>query len=198
MRKLFCIILIASLAWQVHAASDERSGAIGEICSSAEHIEALSCDFVQKVQSAMLSGTMESYGRMEFTRPDKLRWEYTSPVSRALIINGDKAQLINENGANVLDAGSNKMVKAMSAMILGSISGESLADEKTFATSVDENAEQWIVTMTPRRQQIRQMFANIVICFDKKKHTADSITLTDASGSNTTTIIFSNVKVIRK
>lgn len=197
MRKFACIILTAALACNAYAQSAAQS-AISQICGSAERIEALSCDFVQKVQSAMLNGTMDSYGHMEFTRPDKLRWEYTSPVSRALIIDGDKARLINENGADVLDASSNKMVKAMSAMILGSISGESLNDTKTFATSVEENATEWIVTMTPRRQQIRQMFASIVICFDKKQHTANSITLADASGSNTTKIIFSNVKVIQK
>lgn len=197
MRKFACIILTAALVCNAYAQSAAQS-AISEICSSAACIEALSCDFVQKVQSAMLSGTMDSYGHMEFTQPDKLRWEYTSPVSRALIIDGDKAQLINENGANVLDAGSNKMVKAMSTMILGSISGESLNDTKTFATSVEENATEWVVSMTPRRQHIRQMFASIVICFDKKQHTANSITLTDASGSNTTKIIFSNVKVIQK
>lgn len=195
MRKLVCIILFAAFAWQVNAQSEAQS-AIKEIVSYAERIEQLSCDFVMTKQSKMFNEASDSYGHMQFNKPDKIILENTAPVRSVMTIEGEKIQLTDESGTRNMAAGSG-MAKGIRSLLLGSISGENLSDTKTFTISVEENATEWVVTLIPRRQQMKQMLSGIVINFDKTLRTANSITLSEASG-DTSKISFSNVKVILK
>lgn len=181
-----------------------RNSAAQEVSSQAEIIAALSeagaairsleCDFVQLMESSLIEGEVRSSGKMYFSEPSKLRWEYLEPEPGAFVLNADKALTINAKGRSELNANTNRMVKGLSSMILGSISGSSLSDQRNFKVSIEEKDGEWVATLIPQRKDLRQMWSSIVIRFDKNSKCARGIVLNEPGGDRTV-IEFSKVKL---
>ena len=189
------LALMAGLAFSAQGASaldPERQAIVEALTTAGASINTLQCDFVQIREMKMMEGKMVTYGKMWYSRPSRLRWEYIKPEPGLFVLNGDKALMSNAKGSRQEDASSNKMIKGISSMMLGSISASFLDDARTFATTLSEENGDWVATMIPQRRDMKQMWKSIVIRFDKKTKTAKVIVLNEAGGDRST-IEFSNV-----
>lgn len=196
MKRIFFTLLLSLLSLASFAQSSDGERIAAKVAESGAGIVSISCDFVQTKRSAMLENELVSRGKMWFTKPDKLRWEYTSPYSNLFIMNGEKALLKNEKGSSLTDVKKNRMVKGISSMVMGCISGEWLRDSRAFGVEAVERDGEWVAVLTPRRGELKQMWTSLELRFDPSSGTAKGIRMNGASG-DCTVIEFRNVEMNR-
>lgn len=189
---VFAIILSATVP--SFAQSQGGDAIVEKIVAFGAGIESIRCDFVQTKRSAMLENELVSRGKMWFSKPSLLRWEYSSPYSNLFIMNGDKALLRNEKGSTLTDVKKNRMVKGISSMVMGCISGEWLRDSRAFGVVTEDRDGKWVAVLTPKRGELRQMWTSLELRFDPSTGTAEGIRMNESSG-DCTVIEFHNVEV---
>ena len=194
---IICLFVVVSAIGQTsrELVGDQRLKAVNEITRNTVGIQSLTCQFTQTKQSSLLVDNAVSEGEMSYSRPKSLRWEYTSPYSYALVVEGDSL-LMTGNGTASTNPKANRMMKEMSSLIIGSINGEKLFDERTFSINIYEETGCYRVKMTPKRKDMQRMFQNITFLFGSDDYTVRSVVLTEKSG-DATTINFENVTIKR-
>ena len=143
----------------------------------------LSCSFVQTVRSSMIQGSMVSEGRMWFCPPDKVRWEYVSPVSNALVMNGNEAFIVADGNARKVDMGSGGMFKGIADIMLAGVSG---SGEDRFDVQKDGQR----MTLVPKRRDMKRLFAKVELEM-RDDGLPLSVLITSQNGDSTH-ILFSN------
>ena len=194
---IICLLTVVSAFGQNsrELVGEQRLKVINEITRNTVGIQSLSCQFTQTKQSSLLVDNAEAKGKMSYSRPKSMRWEYTSPYSYALVVEGDSLSMTG-NGTASTNQKANRMMKEMSSLIIGSINGERLFDERTFSINIYEETGCYRVKMNPKRKDMQRMFQNITFLFGSDDYTVRSVVLTEKSG-DATTINFENLTIKR-
>lgn len=194
---IICLLTIVSAFGQNNKelVGEQRLKVINEITKNTVGIQSLSCQFTQTKQSSLLVDNAEAKGKMSYSRPKSMRWEYTSPYTYALVVEGDSLSMTG-NGTASTNQKANRMMKEMSSLIIGSINGERLFDERTFSINIYEETGCYRVKMNPKRKDMQRMFQNITFLFGSDDYTVRSVVLTEKSG-DATTINFENLTIKR-
>ncbi len=158
--------------------------------------KSIECDFVQTRHSELLSGDAVSTGRMYYSAPDQLKWEYLSPNRTAFVINGSAVTVLKADGTPLEDPGANKMYKGIARFLMGCIEGKLLSDTKNFAISVEQTRNGWQAALTPLRGEVRQMFSRIDIYFDEPSQSIVKVVMYEKNGGSTQVDMF-NIKIDR-
>jgi len=95
------------LALTVVSASQERWGDNWDnIRKAMAGVQSIKANFVQKKNLKILAKPLVSKGVFFYRAPEDLRWEYTSPIKKVLLVNRDMVKsYIWEEGDYVQDAG---------------------------------------------------------------------------------------------
>ena len=176
------------------ATDSQRREMSQQINAAASAMTTLDCNFVQVKQLKMLNDKMTSTGVMRYKKSGKLRWEYTSPYKYVFIINGSKVLIDTGKQRNVIDINTNKMFEEIARIMMNSVTGKCLADNKEFAVKyfIDDKGN-WVADLTPLKKQMKQMFSLIRLHFDVKQMVVTSVELHEKSGDNTV-ITLKNIK----
>jgi outer membrane lipoprotein carrier protein len=158
--------LLASL-FMTQAQNTDEAAIRRRLNEATARITAMACDFVQTKHLSMLKDKMVSKGRMCYKKSDRLRWEYTSPYTYVFILNGNEVLLKNKNRSDIIDVEQNKMFREIVQIMLSSVVGNCL-DDKNFKSSLKATATEYVATLTPQRKNMKQMFREIVLHFDRK------------------------------
>ncbi|MBQ3833185.1 MAG: outer membrane lipoprotein carrier protein LolA [Bacteroidales bacterium] len=195
---IICLLTIVSAYGQnsKELVGDQRVKVISEITKNTVGIQSLSCQFTQTKQSSLLVDNAVAKGEMSYSRPKSMRWEYTSPYTYALVVEGDSLSMTGAEGNKKPNQNANRMIKEMSSLIIGSINGERLFDERTFSINIYEETGCYRVKMNPKRKDMQRMFQNITFLFGSDDYTVRSVVLTEKSG-DATTINFENLTIKR-
>ena len=195
---IICLLAVVSAFGQngKELIGDLRVKVINDITKNTVGIQSLSCLFTQTKQSSLLVDNAVSKGKMNYSRPKSMRWEYTSPYSYALVVEGDSLSMVKNGNIAEANQKANRMMKEMSSLIIGSINGERLFDERTFSINIYEEIGCYMVKMTPKRKDMQRMFQNMTFLFGSDDYTVRSVVLTEKSG-DATTINFENVTIKR-
>jgi outer membrane lipoprotein carrier protein len=177
----------------------KHSGLVDEkvktaISQAARNLKTMQCDFVQTKHLKLLKNDLVSKGKMYYQPNDKLRWEYITPYSYTFILNGDKVLLKNKKRSDVIDVNQNKLFREIARIMMNSVVGSCLSDDKSFKTSLSVSGTEWIATMTPLRKEMKQMFQKIILHFSKEKSTVTQVELIEKNG-DTTHIELKNIVV---
>ena len=195
MKKLLlyfcCLIPLMPLCAQTETplTGTQRQEVIRKVTEATTRIKAMQCQFTQSKRSSLLAGEATSHGRMSYRRPDNLRWEYTDPNPFTLIVAGDSLTVLDATGTPNTNANAKRLMKNLSSMILGSVNGNKLFDERMFTTQLYDDGKHYRAEMTPRRKEMQRMFQQISFLFDKNSHTITTVILTERKG-DVTTILF--------
>lgn len=182
LRKLI-IYIICLLPLAAHAQSEAEI--IGIISKASAEMQSLECDFVQTKHLKILNNEMTSYGRMYYSQPDRLRWEYTSPYTYTFILNESQILLKNSNRSDVIDVNQNKMFKEIARMMMETVTGSSLADSRSFTTSIEDTQEEWIATLIPVKKDMKQMWTRLVLHFNKTTRNVEMVEMHEKTGDRT-------------
>ena len=156
-----------------------------KINQAASALKTMQCDFVQTKHLKLMNNDMVAKGKMYYQQSDKLRWEYITPYSYTFILNGDRVLLKNRNRNDVIDVNRNKLFREIARIMMNSVTGGCLADDKDFKTTLSASGSEWTATMTPLRKDMRQMFQKITLHLDKQKWTVTRVELTEKNGDRT-------------
>ena len=164
------------------AKADEMMQKVGEV---AQKTKSLQCSFTQTKTLKMLSQKMVSKGRMCYSQPSKLRWQYTAPYQYTFILNGTKVLMKSAQRKDVIDAAKNKVFREITGIMLSSVTGECLTDKQRFKTQMFADGDKWIAQLTPLKKEMKQMFSLLVITFDSKQLIATTVEMREKGGDNT-------------
>ena len=192
MKKLYLIVLLTLTS--VLGFSQTQDEIIEMLTQTAASMQCMQCRFTQQKTMAMLTEPTVSEGLMSYVSPDKMRWEYTNPYSFALVVDGNKITKITDGNEKVLDAKSGRMYQGIVNIIMSSATGRNLFDKSMFDVVITGDDEFWKAEMTPKKRDMKRMFAMLTFYFDKQTNVINKVEMTEAGG-DVTTIQFFDMKI---
>lgn len=179
---LFICILVPFIG---KAQNPQQSDIIEQINKASAQMQSLECEFVQTKFLSILDDKMVSKGRMYYQQADKLRWEYTSPYTYTFILNQNQVLLKNDNRSDVIDVNQNRMFKEIARMMMNSIVGNCLSDDKSFKTTVVVSGTDWIATLIPIKRDMKQMWNKLVLHINPDLKVVYKVEMHEPSGDYT-------------
>lgn len=82
-----CLLLSSGPA---QAGDDELDDVLRRFDEVSQNIRTLSADFTETTESALLTEAIVAQGRVFLTKPDSVRWEYSSPEEMSFVIRDDE------------------------------------------------------------------------------------------------------------
>ena len=185
--KKILLILIATVCLQttVVAQQTKDEQAKQEISEVAAKLKTMKCDFIQTKQLKMLRENMVSKGKMYYQQGNKLRWEYESPYSYVFVLNDSKVVLKNNKRNDVIDVNQNKMFREIVRIMMNTVVGKCMTNDKDFKVSMAISPAEYVATMTPLRKDLKQMFNTIVLHFNRHSKMVSQVELHEKNGDKT-------------
>ena len=165
-----------------------------QVNKAAQAMKTLQCTFRQTKTLRILKNKMVAKGRMCYSQPSQLRWEYTSPYQYVFIVNGNKVLLKNSKRTDVIDANKNKVFKQITSIMMRSVTGKCLTDHQNFKTQMSTSGTSWIARLTPVKKELRQLFSQLLITFDTKRMVAVRVEMIEKGGDNTVIELLDPIK----
>jgi outer membrane lipoprotein carrier protein len=185
MKRLLFLILILSHIIPLSAQQLTEEQIKQKVNQTASAMKTMQCDFVQTKHLKMLNNDFVSHGKMYYQQSNKLRWEYTSPYSYTFILNNDKVLLKNKQRNDLIDIKQNKLFREIVRIMMSSVVGNCLADDKNYKVSIATIGNEWVATLLPQRKDMKQMFQKLVLHFNAKKSVVNTVELYDKNGEKT-------------
>lgn len=184
---IFCLAAVNAFA------QTSQAQIIEKVNKASAAMKTLECDFVQTKHLKILNENMVSKGKMYYSQPDKLRWEYTSPYTYTFILNSNQVLLRNDSRSDVINVDQNKMFKEIARMMMNSIVGKCLSDDKSFQTTIKETPTEWVAELIPLKKDMKQMWDKLILHFDRARNYVVRVEMHEKNGDYTI-IDLKNVK----
>lgn len=186
--KILIIVLMGFCSTQLEAAgltAKQKNEAIAKINQAASGLKSMKCSFVQTKYLSLLSDKMVSEGKMYYCQSNKLRWEYTSPYSYLFIFNGTKVYVGGKSRKDVIDTKNNKVFKEVARIMMNTVTGKALSNSSDFAVDISSSGNDWLVTLVPKKKDLKQMFKKIIMKFSKSSTMISEIDIYEKNGDRT-------------
>lgn len=199
MKKIIYLLLIIlaytfPVSSQTPLTGKELSAAVATLNKTSSQLKSLQCDFTQTKHLKMLKDKMISKGKMYYSSPDKLRWEYTSPYQYIFIFNGTKVYIKNKGTQNVIDTKSNKIFKEVARIMMQTVTGKALSNSEDFSVSISKDSKSYQVILTPKKKDLKQLFYKVRLNFSQTSKLITEIRLDEKNGDYTV-ISMTNTKI---
>lgn len=192
MKKLYLIVILSVAS--VLGFAQTNCDIMQTLSQTAASMTCMNCRFIQQKTMAMLAEPTVSEGLMNYIAPDKMQWEYTTPFSFALVVDGEKITKITNGNEELLDAKSGRMYQGIVNIIMSSATGKNLFDRSMFDVVITDDGDYWKAAMTPKKRDMKRMFSQLTFYFDKRNNVISKVVMNEASG-DVTTIQFFDVKI---
>ena len=183
LRFIFIALLGTLAPFCVHAQSEAQIRQ--QINQAASQMKTMQCDFVQTKHLKMLNDKMVARGRMYYRQGNQLRWEYVTPYTYTFILNENKVLLKSSQRNDVIDVNQNKVFKEIARIMMNSVVGKCLSDEKDFKTQITTVGQEWVATLQPLRKDMKQMFQQIILHLDRQQAVVRMVELIEKNGDRT-------------
>ena len=180
-----------SLSAQYQKATDaQKNEVVGKITKASEDMNTMQCDFAQVKELSFMDDKMTSEGKMYYKKPNKIRWEYLTPMKYVFSSDGQKISM----GDKTMPANSSKMFGEISKVMAGGVSGNGLVNSPDFDSQFMVGKDDYQVILTPKKKEIKDLFSAIQLYIGKADNRIRSVELVEKSGDKTT-ITLKDVKV---
>ena len=183
MKRYFILSLVLLLSVVCRAQSQPEI--IEQINQASAQMLSLECDFIQTKHLSILDDKMISQGKMYYLQADKLRWEYTVPYKYTFILNQNQVLINNDGRTDVIDVNQNKMFKEIARMMMDSIVGNCLTDQKAFKVGVEVKDGQWQATLVPLKRDMKQMWNKLILHIKPNEKVVYMVEMHEPSGDYT-------------
>jgi outer membrane lipoprotein-sorting protein len=156
-----------------------------QVKEAARKTNTITSEFSQEKEMGLIAETIRSGGKFYFKKEKMLRWEYLHPYSYLIVIRNDQVSIKDDQKVNRFNVQSNKIFTEINRVILGSVQGTLLEDEKNFLASYFENRSAYIVKLQTLAPKLKETLAEIVIYFDRSDFTVNRIDMNEAGGDFT-------------
>lgn len=189
MKKTLFLFLMALLPLLLPAQNITEAQARKRIAAMASGLNTMQCDFVQTKTISMLKSKVVSRGKMYYSRPTRLRWSYTSPYSYTLVLSGSSVTMKGAGGKTVADASKNKLFKEITRIMMSSMVGTCVSDNRSFKVSLSGSGTSWRAFLIPRRSPMRGMFSSITVFFDLRRSVVSGVRMIEKNGDRTDIVL---------
>lgn len=183
MKRLYILLFICLSVLSVSA--QNQQSIVEKINKACSEMKTMECDFVQTKYLKMLNDQMVSKGKMSYQQPSALRWEYTTPYTYTFVLNDNKILLKNDRRKDVIDVNQNKLFKEIARIMMNSIVGKCLTDDKAFKTTIEETSAEWVATLLPQKKDMKQMWTKLILHFDRAKNAVVKVEMYEKTGDHT-------------
>jgi outer membrane lipoprotein carrier protein len=185
------LLAISALVFAVlPVRADVRSDAVSRLQQRYDHTSTLQADFSQTVESATLAGTLESKGTVAFEKPNRMRWDYTSPDPQLIVGDGETLWIYQPDLKQVIKAPLKEAFTSTTPVTFLAGLGQV---ERDFDVSLERDTpEQWLLKLVPKKKD--QGLGDMILGVRKSDASVAEARITDPAGT-TTSIRFSNEKL---
>jgi outer membrane lipoprotein carrier protein len=176
---------------QTKLTSEQEKQVLAKMEKSSNALRTLQCDFVQSKRMKLLSKEMQSKGVLYFVKPDKIRWQYTTPYDYTFIMNGDKVQIKSAKSTKNIDIQGNKIFRQITTIILNTVTGGGIMNSADFDVTLFKQGEVYFAKMLPKKKEVKQVYASIEVYFNPTLTMVESIKMIEKSGEYTTVKLLS-------
>ncbi len=185
---ILCFYLLSFHFLQAQYAGYKPVGNMAEFkqqfTAAAQKTQSIKSDFVQEKNLAMLSDKIISKGKFWFKKTNLVRMEYTQPFDYLMIMNGNSVYVKDGQKENKMSTRSNKLFQQINKITVDCIQGTAL-DNKDFKINVFENAQNYLIEMSPTTKSLKDFFKNINIVVSKKDYSVNKIDMIEPGDDNT-------------
>lgn len=89
------------------------------------------------------------------------------------------------NRNDIIDVNQNKMFKEIARIMMNSVLGKCLTDKKDFKVSLLNQDNSYIATLVPQKKEMKQMFAKIVLHYNRESSMIVKVDMYEKNGDNT-------------
>lgn len=190
-----CIFLFSfsMLAQNGTLNSTEKKAFKASVMERSNKINSFSAEFQQTKHMKTMDGNSESQGKVYYSSPNMLKWEYTRPYDYQLLFKDSKLYIVEEGQLSEVDLSSNKLFDKMGELVAGSVNGKILQADKDFDITYHHSGNLVKALIIPKDENLRGMFKEIWLIFNSE-HLIRSVRLIDPSGDYTE-IAMKNIKI---
>lgn len=158
------------------------------------NLRTLSGRFTETTTSSLLTRPLVARGTLAVIRPDKVVLLYDDPERRTVLIDGDTIRMLWPS--RTIDQRTN--IGAAQRRIQHYFVNKSPAELRSHfdiaATVASDRQNMWLVTMSPKRKQIKEGLATLELWLDRSTVMLTSMRMTFPNG-DTKLMAFADVKV---
>ena len=181
---LTCLSALSAMG-QTKLTSEQEKQVLAKMDQSSNALRSLQCDFVQSKRMKILSKEMQSKGILYFKKPDKIRWQYTSPYDYTFIMNGDKVQIKSAKTTKSIDIQGNKIFRQITTIILNTVTGGGIMNSADFNVELYKSGDIYFAKMLPKKKEVKQVYSSIEVYFNSALTMVDTIKMIEKSGEYT-------------
>lgn len=188
LRSIFMILAffsVLSVTGQTKLTKEQEKDVLEKMEKSSNALHSLQCDFVQSKRMKILNKDMISKGVLYFKKPDKIRWQYTTPYDYTFIMNGDKVQIKSTKSTKNIDIQGNKIFRQVTSIILNTITGDGLKNSPDFDVELFKLNDVYFAKMRPKKREVMQVYSSIEVYFNASLTMVESIKMIEKSGEYT-------------
>ena len=183
--KFIFILFSCQLFAQNATFSTSEATAFKEsVSTKAKTIENLQADFKQLKFMKTMEKTVESDGHIWYASPGKLKWSYTSPYDYELLFKDSSLYIIEDGKTRKMNTGNSELFEKMGELVAGSFNGRILEMDELFRTDFAREGKFVKATVTPKDENLAEMFSEIRIFFNAEKY-IEKVKLIEPSGDYT-------------
>jgi hypothetical protein len=182
--SLWGILLVVGSLQPVWAAeSEELSNFLAEIQAASDQVRSFSSEFVQERRLALFAEPVFFHGSLTVVRPDRLRWEFTSPVPSVLIFSGERGMRCNDKAPPVhFDLGSDPIMKTVAEQLWLWLGGDYSRLNDLYLM---EKSGPSSLRITPKEKAVSEYITAVTITFNKTSRQPEKVEIADPGGDAT-------------
>ena len=145
------------------------------INTKAKSTVSISGSFTEEIHSSMFNSVKKATGKIRYKKSNKIRWEHVSPKKQIILIDGKNVRM-KENGKEVTNSASNRIVKKVQGLMLQLFNGDFL-NEKEFSITYFENSKNYKLILKPKSSRMSKYISAIEMIFGKSNIALNQLTL---------------------
>jgi outer membrane lipoprotein-sorting protein len=178
------VTMLAQSPWQP-ATEAQKAELIEKVKQTAAEMKTMTCDFTQVKELSFMDEKITAEGKMNYKQPDKIRWEYTKPYTFVFATDGKNIFTGTGNSSNKMPVKSSKLFSAIADIMIGGVSGSGLVDSPDFTTQVESSKNEYRVTLTPLKKEIKDLFSAVQLHIRRTDYRIYKVELIEKSDDKT-------------
>lgn len=163
--------------------SEELQSFLQEIQAASDQVRSFSSAFVQERKLALFTEPVIFHGSLTVVRPDRLRWEFTSPVPSVLIFSGEKGMRCNADAPPMsFDLGSDPIMRTVAEQLWLWLGGDYSRLESLYHM---EKSGPSSLKITPKEEGVAKFISAITITFNTTSRQPEKVEIAEPGGDAT-------------
>lgn len=187
--SFLCGFSVLLMSAQTPLSASKQKQIIAQVDKSVASLKTMQCQFKQIKNVAMMKNSISSVGVMYFQKPDRLRWQYTSPYAYTLILDKGTAYMKSTKGTTTIDVSKNKMFQQILNVIMDCVTGGNLAKTTYFKVEVCQSGNNVFANLTPQKKELKQLYSLITLHFNLSLTMVNKVEMKEKNGDKTTIML---------